>query len=443
MIPGGFLLGSLREWKRDPLAVLRRACAAGEVASFRLGPRRAFLVSGPEGIERVLVENHRNYSKRTPGQERLRVFLGYGLLTSEGSFWLRQRRMTQPAFHRQKIAGFAAAMSRAAVERVESWGPKMKSGEPFDLTVETTRLALRVVCDTLLGIALDGAQADAVGRALSVLLGEFRRRLTNPLLELFAFAPTARNLAFKRAIRDLDRVVMDVIAEKRRRGGAEDLLSMLMEARDEDSGEAMDDRQLRDEVMTLFLAGFETTANALNWTFVLLSRHPEVDARLRRETRAALAGRPPALEDLPRLPYALAVLKESMRLFPPAWIIVRRAESDDVVCGVSVPKGALMMMSPYATHREARVWKDPERFDPERFLDGRADALHRYAYFPFGGGPRQCIGNAFALMEAHLVIAAVSQSCRLELVEPGEPAPEPTVTLRPRRALMVRATNPA
>lgn len=422
------------------MALLRRAAAAGEVVSFRLGPRRVQLVSAPEGIERVLVENHRNYSKRTPGQEKLRRFLGYGLLTSEGSFWLRQRRMAQPAFHRQRIAGFASSMTQAAVERVESWRPKMASGEPFDLTVETTRLALRVVCDTLLGVDMNGAQADAVGRAISIMLSEFRRRVSNPLLDAFEFLPTKHNRTYKQALKDLDRVVLDVIAEKRRRGGdAGDLLSMLMEARDEDTGEAMDDVQLRNEVMTLFLAGFETTANALNWTFVLLSRHPEIDARLRRETTAVLGGRAPSLEDLPSLPYALAVLKESMRLFPPAWILARMAESDDVVCGTAVPKGTLVMMSPYATQRDPKLWKDPERFDPERFLNGGADALHRYAYFPFGGGPRQCIGNAFALMEAHLVIATVAQACRLELVEPGEPEADPTVTLRPRRALMVRA----
>jgi cytochrome P450 len=273
------------------------------------------------------------------------------------------------------------------------------------------------------------------------MLGQFRRRLANPRLDMLSFLPTEDNRALAAARAKLDRVVYQLIAQRRRSPGPDDLLSMLLQARDEDTGESMSDLQLRDEIMTLFLAGFETTANALNWTWILLARHPDVDARLRAETRAALGGRAPALADLPRLPYALAVIKEAMRLYPPAWLLARRAESADALAGCAVPKDALVMMSPYIVHRHPAFWKDPERFDPGRFLDGRADALPRYAYFPFGGGPRQCIGNAFALMEAQLVLVSVAQKLRVELASPAPVAPEPTVTLRPRGELRVRAVR--
>ncbi len=438
-VRSGLFFGAAREWRSDPLRLFTRAFReGGDVA--RLGLRGALLVSAPDAIERVLVENHRNYSKRTPGQSRLRKFLGYGLLTSEGSFWLRQRRMTQPAFHRERLEGFAATMSGAAAEMLERWRPLVERGETFDLAAESTRLTLRIVCATLFGFD-SRAETEAVGRAIAVRLGQFRRRIDNPLLDLFSFLPTADNRALAAANRELDRVVYGLIARRRAAPGGNDLLSMLMAARDEDTGESMDDRQLRDEVMTLFLAGFETTSNALNWTFVLLAQHPEIGARLRREASGVLGGRPPALADLARLPYALAVLKESMRLYPPAWIMARRAEDDDVLAGFAVPKDALVLMSPYVVHRHPGFWKDPDRFDPERFLDGRADALPRYAYFPFGGGPRQCIGNAFAMMEAQLILASVAQNHRVELAGLSPVVPEPTVTLRPRGELRVRAVR--
>jgi cytochrome P450 len=436
-IRNGFPFGATREWRKDPLRLFTRAFReAGDVA--RLGLRGAMLVSHPDAIERVLVDNHRNYSKRTPGQTRLRRFLGDGLLTSNGSFWLRQRRMTQPAFHRERLEGFAATMSGAAAEMLERWKPLVERGETFDLAAEMTRLTLRIVCATLFGFD-SRAETENVGRAVALRLSEFRRRVDNPLLDLMSFLPTPSNRALAAADKELDRVVYGLIAARRRAPGGEDLLSMLMAARDEDTGESMDDRQLRDEVMTLFLAGFETTSNALNWTFVLLARHPEIDARLRRETAAALGGRAPALADLPRLPYSLAVIKEAMRVYPPAWIMARRAEADDVLSGCAVPKDTLVLMSPYVVHRHPAFWKHPERFAPERFLDGSADALPRFAYFPFGGGPRQCIGNAFALMEAQLILTSVVQGLRVELADSGPIVPEPTVTLRPRGRLNVRA----
>jgi len=442
-IDGGFLLGSLREWQRDPLGLFSRARREhGDVVEMRILHRTLHLVSDADAIERVLVESHRRYSKRTPGQDRLRLFLGEGLLTSEGSFWLRQRRMTQPAFHRERLAGFAATMSDAAAEMLERWKPRVEKGETFDLAAEHTALTLRIVSATLFGFDAR-AETETVGRALAVRLGQFRRGIANPVASLFSFLPTADSRALAAANAELDRVVYGLIARRRAEPGTDDLLSMLMAARDEDTGEAMNDRQLRDEVMTLFLAGFETTANALNWTFFLLSQHPDVDARLRREAAAALGGRAPALADLPKMPYALAVIKEAMRLYPPAWIMSRRAEADDVLAGVAIPQDTVVLASPYVVHRHPKYWKDPERFDPERFLDGGADALPRFAYFPFGGGPRQCIGNAFAMMEAQIILASVVQNHRVEIVEPDSVVPEPTVTLRPQGALRARVARAA
>lgn len=432
---GHLLLGSLPEVRRDPLGLFLRSFQQyGDVVRFRFGGLTAHLVSSPEGAQHVLVDNQRNYGKQTRAFDNLRLVVGNGLLTSEGDFWKRQRRIANPAFHRQRVQSFAGTMVRAAAEtaaRLEGL-----RGQVVDVADEMQRLTLRIVGLTLLGHD-PSAHAGEVGEALTFLLRLANDR-TSRLLTLPAVLPTPQNRGFARALAVLDRVVLGMIEERRRdpadRG---DLLSMLMQSRDPETGEAMDDRQLRDEVMTILLAGHETTANALTWTFLLLSRAPPVARELRAELLEAVGPRDPAADDLPRLPLARMAIEESMRLYPPAWIISRSVSGEDEIAGFRIPAGSILFVSPYVLHRHPRLWEDPEGFDPRRFATQPA----RGTYLPFGGGPRQCIGNGFALMEAQLVLSTILRRVRLEL-EPGHPVlPEPGITLRPRHGMRMRVVQ--
>lgn len=431
-------LGSLREMREDPIAMMMRSMRQhGDVVGFRMGPKRAIFVAHPDHARHVLQENHRNYDKETPGFQKLRSLLGLGLLTSEGDFWLRQRRIAQPAFHRQRIASFASMMTRASEDTVSRWSQASSGSEPLDLSAEMMRLTLRIAGETLLSADVSGA-SDEVGEALTVAMHVTNDRITR-VLDLTEVLPTPTNVRYWRARRTLDRIVLGMIDGRRRSGEDKgDLLSMLMLARDPETGEGMSDRQLRDEVMTIFLAGHETTANALTWTWYLLARHPEVERRLHQELREVLGGRTPTLEDFPRLEYTRMVLDEAMRLYPPAWFLARRAVGPDEIAGYRIAPGTLLMISPYATHRHPDFWENPERFDPERFSEGRSVGRHRFAYFPFGGGPRLCIGNNFALMEMRLVLATLAQHFRLSLPSNAAAEPDPTITLRTRAPIRMK-----
>jgi cytochrome P450 len=442
----------LRAIRTDQLGFLVRSCVdQGDLVHLWFGNRwkrlDAYLCTAPEGIRHVLQDNHRNYHKQTRGFDTLRLVLGNGLLTSEGDFWLRQRRIAQPAFHRDRVASFAGAMVRAAVDMVERrWTPVIERGGRLDVASEMMRVTLRIVGKTLLGID-PSDEADRVGGALEALLVGFRRRMQS-VVQFPLPWPTPENRKLGAAIDEIDRIVLRIIDERRAaaskdqgRGGAAeagaggDLLGMLMEARDEETGERMSDRQLRDEVVTLFLAGHETTALSLSWTFALLSRHPEVGRRLRGELREVLGGRLPTAEDVPRLTYTRMVLQEALRLYPPAWNFGRTAREDDQLCGYPVPAGSLILLSPYVTHRNPRLWANPEGFDPGRFSPENAAKIPKFAYIPFGAGPRQCIGNGFAMMEATLLLAVFWDRVDLSLVPGHDLVPQPTVTLRPRGGL--------
>ena len=424
---GHALLGSLPDARRDPISLFSRSFREyGDVVRFRFGPRVAHLVSGPDGVNHVLAENNKNYGKKTRGYAVLRYVLGNGLLTSEGEYWKRQRRIAQPAFHRQRVAGFAQTMVSAAEQAAAQL--EEQRGSVIDVHHQMMRLALRIVGETLLGCDPTEDAAD-VGRSLGWLLRVANERTTR-LVFLPPLLPTPRNRRFRRELERLDQVVLRIIAERRHRKG-DDLLSMLMEARDADSGETMSDRQLRDEAMTMLLAGHETTANALTFTWLLLARHPEAMRELRAELAQVLCGRAPRVEDLPRLVFTRRLLQESMRLYPPAWIIARSATGADEIGGYEIPAGSLVFVSPYVVHRHPLFWADPERFDPHRF----AREPPRGAYFPFGGGPRMCIGNAFATLEAELVLATMAQRLSFELLRDQPLELEPSITLRPRRGL--------
>jgi cytochrome P450 len=425
------LLGNLPEARRDPIGLFTRSFREyGEVVRFHFGPVVAHLINSPAGVNHVLAENNKNYGKQTRGYASVRYVLGNGLLTAEGEVWRRHRRIAQPAFHRQRIAGFAQTMVRAAQDAATRF--EAQRGRSLDLAAEMSRLTLRIVGETLLGFDPSDS-ADEVGSALTYLLSVAAER-TSRFLPVPPLLPTAENRRFRRSLRTLDEIVLRIIAERRRsKGDRGDLISMLMESRDEETGATMDDRQLRDEAMTIFLAGHETTANALTWTWYLLSRFPAAFRELRQELAQVLGGRAPTAEDLPRLRYTRMLLEEAMRLYPPAWIISRSASGDDEIGGYHIPAGSIVFVCSYVVHRDPRIWEDPEGFDPHRF----ESAPPKGAYFPFGAGPRQCIGNGFATMEAELVLATLAQRVRLELV-PGHPVElEPSITLRPRQGMQM------
>jgi cytochrome P450 len=407
------------------------AIELGPVVRFELPFVTAHLLSSPDHVERVLVKEHRLFNKRTRGYDQLRTFLGNGLVTSEGDFWLRQRRIAQPAFHKQRIAGFAKTFVRCADELAARWADDARLGRTIDLHADMMKLTLRIASLTLLS-ADTGSRANEVGEAIDFMLHESVSRINNPF-RLPDSVPTPANRRAIKAAETLDRVVLDIIDERRRgKTREDDLLQMLLEARDEETGEGMTNQQLRDEVMTMFLAGHETTANALTWTFVLLSRFPQIARGVAAEASAVLGDRTAGAEDASALELSRRVLAESMRLYPPVWVIGRSPEEDVSFDGYDVPKGSLLFVSPWVTHRLPSLWEDPEGFDPDRWAPERQKQMHRCQYFPFSLGPRMCIGMGFAQLEMQLVLSTLVRRVRLDLL-PGHPIlPEPLITLRPQ-----------
>jgi cytochrome P450 len=438
---GRFLVGSLPDLRRDHLGFYT-ACARefGDVVPVRLGPHRALLIYHPDAIEEVLVTKSRDFLK-SPGVRLLRPLLGNGLLLSEGDVWLRQRRLVQPAFHRQRVAAYGEVMTAYAERRLVDW----KDGQVLDVHAEMMALTQAIVAKTLFDADVSD-EAYAIGDACHVLMHAHAARLRSAI-RLPQWVPTPANLRSGRAILRLDQVVYGIIAARRRSGEDRgDLLSLLLHAQDADDGTRMTDQQVRDEVMTLFLAGHETTAAALSWTWYLLAQHPEVDARLVEELRAVLGDRAPAVPDLPRLKYTEMVVSESLRLYPPAYGVGRQAAKPTEVAGYPLAPGVMVIMPTWAVHRDARWFATPEAFRPERWADPPSQRLPRYAYFPFGGGPRQCIGSAFAMMEVVLLLATIAQRFRLTLVPGQRVTATPYVTLRPEpgiRMLLARRDGPA
>jgi cytochrome P450 len=427
----GFFDGLRSQLRRDPLAFMSRAARNyGDIVCLRFFHLRTYILFHPDHIEDVIVNSARKFIKGRVLRAN-RFLFGNGLLTSEGEFWLRQRRMMQPAFHRNRIANYASTMTDCATQLMHSW----RDGQQLDIHDAMMRLTLRVVGKTLFHADVE-RDAPEVGENLQTLLEftmDFRRLLMTP-----SWLPTPLNLKAKRAVGNLIRII-DRIIEQRRASGedAGDLLSLLIHAQDED-GSRMTTQQLRDEALTLFLAGHETTASTLSWTWLLLAQNPRVEQKLHAELDSVLAGRTPTLDDLPHLPYTSQVITESMRLYPPAWAMARLAVEDHTLGDFPVPKGTGVSAITYVVHRDPRWYDHPEQFLPERWEGDLVKRLPRFAYFPFGYGPRQCIGNSFALMEANLVLATIAQHFR-PIVVPSYPVvPLASITLRPRYGLQVQ-----
>jgi cytochrome P450 len=376
----------------------------GDVSRFRIGPQTVFQLSHPDLVKDVLVTNQRNFIKSRVLQ-RAKVLLGEGLLTSEAPLHTRQRRLVQPAFHRDRLAGYAETMIEYALRSRDRW----QDGQSFDVSEEMMRLTLAVVAKTLFSADVD-SEAKVIGEALGAVLHLFDLVMM-PFSKVIERLPLPSIRRIDQGRKTLDAIIYRIIEERRRSGRDHgDLLSMLLLAQDEEGSGGMSNEQVRDEALTLFLAGHETTANALTWTWYLLSQHPEVEAKFHAELNDVLSGRPPAPDDFARLPYTYAVFAESIRLYPPAWGIGRMALNPYEAGGYGVAPGEIILMSPYVVHRDPRWYPDPERFDPERWTPEHRAERPKFAYLPFGGGARVCIGEHFAWMEGVLLLATLGRA---------------------------------
>jgi len=420
------ILGNLAAFRARPLAFLSKiAKEYGDLPYFRLGPYHAYLVNHPDFVRDILVTNQANFTK-SRALQRARILLGQGLLTSEGKFHLRQRRLVQPAFHRDRLAGYAAMMSEYALRVRERW----IAGSTLDISDEMMRLTLGVVGRTLFSADVE-SEAPEIGQALTTVLKMFRM-LMLPFSEYLEKLPLPSIRRFEKARDRLDQTIYGMIRERRKSGkDSGDLLSMLLLAQDEEAdGSGMTDQQVRDEALTLFLAGHETTANALTWTWYLLSQNPDCEFRLHQEIDTVLAGRVPQMADLPQLRYTEMVFAEAMRLYPPAWAIGRMSKAPFVLGDVHIAAKSICILSPYVMQRDARWFREPERFDPDRWTPEAREARPKFSYFPFGGGARVCIGERFAWMEGTLLLATLAQKWKLSLAEGQRVEPLPLITLR-------------
>lgn len=427
-----WFLKNAQSFRKNQMAFIMKAHDDyGTVVDINLPTKSIISIIDPDDIKHVLVGNNRNYVKDeyTRG---LSLALGNGLLTSEGDFWRRQRRIAQPAFRKHRLQRLADTMISATEEMLESWDQKSTS---FNLSDEMLVLTSNIATRTLFGVSIENNLE--IGN--SILFGmRFLVKRFRSIVKLPVWIPTPLNIKFNRAMRLQDRAIYEII-EDRKKSNTEhhDLLAMLMEAEDEETGEKMTPKQLRDECLTLFSAGHETSANALTWTFYLLDQNPEVLEKLIREIDEVLGGRMPSAADIRNLGYTHQVIQEAMRLYPPAWIIGREALEEDEIKGYRIPKKAMVTMCTFALHRRNTLWENPEIFDPDRFTPNRIKARHKYAYIPFGGGPRLCIGTHFAMMEMQLALAMILQKFFIKVVPDQEIKLEPLITLRPYNGIQV------
>lgn len=428
---GGLLLGNVTAFQKDPLGLIADSAREyGDVVRFRLGPQVAHLVNHPDHAAHVLQKNFDNYDKNSRSTRSIKRVCGESLLTSNGEVWRRQRKMVQPAFHHQSIKGFAELMAESCENMLNRWSDEPEVSTR-DVSSEMMRLTYTIVARALFSADLSG-DAGKIEPAMRILLDHTFERLS----KIFAFpgwAPTPKNRQFHRALEDVDNTVTEIIEQHRSHSSEQnDLLSMLMGIRDEDTGEGLDELEIRNETVTLLISGHETTSNALTWTLHLLSKHPEIQDRLRGELLQTLDGRTPCLEDIPKLEFTTKVIQESMRLYPPIWIMERNVIEEDVIDGYLIPKGSSMVICPWTMHRHPAFWDEPEEFRPDRFGDSVNPA-----YMPFGAGQRFCIGNEFAMLEARIIIAMILQRYRVSPIPDARIEPMPGIALSPRYGLPI------
>lgn len=437
---GHFLFGIIPEFRKDPIELLMKAWRDfGDVVRLQFGPVVLHLVVHPEHVKHVLVDNHRNY-RRSAGIEVIKEFLGDGLLTSDGEFWKKQRRIAQPAFHMAEIASMATTMTQLTASDLSAWTADAGEGAAIDIAERFRVLTLRIAGITLFNVDLSDDSAD-FGRATNVCLQHMVDR-TRSMLRLPLYVPTKANRRFVAARATLDRLIYKFIEDRRSgktRAATKDLLQMFLDARDPETGNGMSDKELRDELLTMLGAGHETTALALTWTCYYLSKHADVCKLLLDEIGSVLGDRLPTLSDLPRMPYTRMVLEESLRLRSPFWLTGRKAIAEDSIGGYTIKAGSEVVLAPFLTHRHPDFWEDAETFDPNRFSEAKVKARHPHAMFPFGGGQRKCIGLNFAMMEMQLVLPMIVRAFDFSLIPGGEPLLEAGLTLRPANGCWMTA----
>lgn len=436
IVKGHWFFGSLMYLTKDALNFITKFVPQhGDIFQLSfgflkplMGFRRVMVLSNPDYVKHIMQENNRNYRKSF-GYEVLKLLLGEGLLTSEGDFWRRQRRLMQPAFHRDRLASFAKIMTDEGNEVLKKWN-SLPDKSVINLSHDMMEMTLNIVCKAMFSTDV-GDAIDVVNREFGVANEKLIRRITKPL-KFPLWIPTPGNSREKQAYNAIRQVVAGIIEKRRNsRERYDDLMAMLMEAKDEETGEMMSDSQIKDEVVTIFLAGHETTAVALTWLFHCIEENPEVENKLLQEAKAVLNGRTPVLNDLPQLDYTRMVIEETMRLYPPVWIIGRRTLEDDVIDGYFIPKETNCLMPVYQIHRDDRFWEEPLKFKPERFSRENNKHRHKFVYFPFGGGPRLCIGNNFALMEMQLTVPMIVQHFHLHKPKNFKFKQDPLITMRP------------
>jgi cytochrome P450 len=432
-IKGEFLFGSMRSFNRDTLQFLLDARPYGDFVLFKFGPFPVYVANHPDVIHEVLVTKNASFAKSSITKRVLYPAVGEGLFTNDGDSWKRQRKLAQPAFHTKRIASYADVMVAYAERLIKQW----RNGATVDIEREMSAVTMQIVAKTLFDAEVTGEDelSTAVRTVLRISDDRFKRLLPTPL-----WLPIQENRDLKESVQTLDVIIQQFIDERRASGEDKgDLLTMLMAAMDDEDGTGMSDKQLRDESMTVFGAGHETTSTALTWTFYLLSQYPEVEAKLHDELARVLGGRTPTFADLPNLPYTEMIVKESMRLYPPAWGTTREVIEPVTISDYPIGKRGTVFVNIYGVQRDERFFPQPELFNPERFSAENEKHINKYAYLPFGAGPRICIGNAFAMMEARLILATIAQQFKLGLAPGQVVAPERVFTLRPKYGMKMVA----
>jgi cytochrome P450 len=438
--PKGYpLVGCATEILRDTLGFYTRVARQyGDIVRVPEGKFNAVFLTNPREIRHVLLENSRNYWKSGPIYDPMRALLGRGLILVEGGDrWRRQRKLTQPAFHPESLREFVRVFNRCSDGMIDRWTSAGRE-TPIEALGEMMRVTLHIVGHTLLSVDLSD-NASTVAWSLTEILRECERRM-NSASTLTNYFPLPRTFRARKAKRALDNLVFGIIAERRQSAstGMRDLLDSYLAVRDDETGRNLSDEEIRDEVLNIFIAGHETTASTLAWIWHLLPRHPEIELKLREEVDRVLGGRRPELEDFPRLRYMEMVILETLRLYPPAWMIARQAQEDDAVGGYRIPAGTVVLLSAWVTQRDPRFWPDPLRFDPERFSDEKASRAVRFDFFPFAAGPRVCAGQRFAMIEAQTLLARVLQAFDVKSAGPASVDPHPKITLRPGSPILIR-----